>query len=96
MVLNHHHKGISLRLSATTKRVNQKPTSIGKKKVYLSRPEPKEWINSVKANNIKVDSTVPGIKYYGDNTYKEYQTVNPHQQPQYENTYISPGMYQHE
>ena len=48
--------------------------------VYLSRPEPKEWINRVKANNINVHSTVPVIKYYGDNTYAEYQMVNPHQQ----------------
>ena len=62
----------------------------------MSRPEPKENIRSVNANNIKVDSTVPSIKYYGDNTYAEYQMVNPHQQSQYENSYISPGKYQHE
>ena len=39
-------------------------------------------MDSVKANSIKVDSTVPGVKYFGDNTYGEYQMVNPHQQSQ--------------
>ena len=27
----------------------------------------------------KGDSVVPGVKYYGDNIYREYQMVNPHQ-----------------
>ena len=33
-------------------------------KVYLSRSEPKEWVHSVKANSVKVNSTVPCVKYY--------------------------------
>ena len=77
------------------KKTNQAPTAIDKKKKnYFNWPEPKGWINSVKANSIKVDSTVPGVKYYGDDTYEEYQMVDPHKQPQYENTYMSPGSYQ--
>ena len=43
----------------------------------------------------KGDSVVPGVKYYGDNIYREYQMVNPHQQSQYEKSnYISLGRYQ--
>ena len=64
-------------------------------KTYFSKPEPKGWINSVKTNSIKVYSTVPSVKYYGDNTYGEYKMVNPHKKFQYENTCISPGSYQH-
>ena len=62
----------------------QQETNISRQeeKVYFSRPEPKEWINNVKANSIKIDSTVAGVKYYRENTYGSYQTVNSH----YENT----------
>ena len=76
---------------------SQPKTNISRqKKVYLSKSEPKEGINSVKDNSIKVDSTLPGVKYYGDNIYGEYQMLNPHQQSQYENnSYISFGRYQH-
>lgn len=62
----------------------------------MSRPEPKKWINSVKDNSIKVDSTVTGVKYYEDNIYGENQMINPNHQSQYENNYISLGRYQHE
>ena len=31
-----------------------------------------------KTNSIKVDSTVPSVKYYGNNTNRKYQMVNPH------------------
>ena len=79
MEFDQHHNGISLHLSATT---NQ------------TRSEPKEWKNSVKANSIKVDSTVPGVKYYGNNLYGEYQIKNPHQQSQNESNYSSFGRYQ--
>lgn len=87
---DHHHK----RISCTYHQLKNEPTrnqhQQTRRKVYLSRPKPKQLINSVKANNVKVDSTVPGIKCFGDNTYAEYQIVNPHQQSQYGNTYISP------
>ena len=79
MESDQHHNGISLYLSATT---NQ------------TRPEPKEWKNSVKANSIKVDLTVPDVKYYGNNIYGEYQIVNSHQQSQNENNCSSFGRYQ--
>ena len=36
------------------------------------------WADQNQANSIKVDSTVPGVKFYGDNTYGEYQMINPH------------------
>ena len=69
---------------------SQRETNISRpeEKVYLSRPEPKEWINSVKAKSIKVDSTILGVKYYGDNTYGEHKMINLHQHSQYENAYI--------
>ena len=71
-----HLKGISLRLSGTTKRANQKVTPVDKKK---SRPEPKKCIKSFKINSFKVNSTIPGVRHYGDNIYGEYDMVNPHQ-----------------
>ena len=36
------------------------------------------WADQSQVNSIKVDSTVPGVKFYGDNTYGEYQMINPH------------------
>ena len=61
----------------------------------MSRPETNEWINSVKDNSIKVDSTVSGVKYCKDDLYGEYQMINPYQQSQYENNCIRLGRYQH-
>ena len=49
----------------------------------------------MKANSIKVDSTVPGVKYYGDNIYGECQMLNPNHQSKYEHNYTSLGKYQH-
>ena len=48
------------------------------------------------SQQFKVDSTIPSVKYYVDNTYDEYQMVKPDQHCQYENSnYISLGRYQH-
>lgn len=73
-----------MHLPESTKRENQKPIPIDKKKKFI-RADQKEWINSVKANIIKVNSTSPGFKYCGDNRPGGYQMVNAHQQTQYEN-----------
>ena len=72
MGLDHHRKGISLHLSATTKKTQPETNTFRQEEqLYLSNPEPKQWISSIKTNVIKVDSTVSGIKYYEDNTYAD-------------------------
>ena len=69
IVIDHHYKEVSLHLSATINRFNQKQTSVNMNKQFI-------WAEQNQVNSIKVDSTVPGVKFYGDNTYGEYQMIN--------------------
>ena len=67
---------------------SQPKTNNSRQEILLSKPEPKELINS-----FKVNPKVSGVKYYG-NKSPEHQMKNPHQQSQYENNNISLGRCQ--
>ena len=52
-----------MHLPATTEGANQKSISFNKKKSLFEQTQTKrkEWINSVKANSIKLNSKAPGV-----------------------------------
>lgn len=90
--LDHHHNGSPCAQQNLQKKPKKTQYQETRRKVKKSRVKPKEWINSVKVNIIRVNPTFPGFKYYGDNRPGGYQMVNRHQQAQYENNNYRPDL----